>query len=133
MSTSASRDVETIGRAWVDAFNRRDADGLIALSSSDIEWHPTLLVGSRRVYRGHDGLRRWIADLQDAVIQHSLALRSVHRLDGRFALVADIYIEGDLQGNGALVGRLGADGTIVEGRAYLTDAALLRQLGVIEG
>jgi len=48
---------DRIGREFVDAFNRRDADGLVALSHPDIEFRPTMLAGSKRVYKGHEGLR----------------------------------------------------------------------------
>lgn len=55
--------MDEIGRDFTDAFNRRDADGLVALADPAIEFCPTELVGSRRAYHGHEGLRQWVADL----------------------------------------------------------------------
>jgi len=131
MSTSAACCPEVVARAFVDAFNRRDADALIAVSDPDIEWQPSVLVGSRRTYRGHEGLRRWVEDLRGAVIQHRSEVRSVTVLDEhRFAVVCDVFIDGEFATAGAMVARFGGTGTIVEGRGYLTDAAMLRQLGI---
>jgi hypothetical protein len=133
MSTGADSPSLTFGRAWVDAFNSRDADALVALSDPEIDWHPTVLIGSRRTYQGHDGIRRWVEDLLAAAVQHRLVVRSVHSIDERrFAVVVDVYIDEKLATAGALVIRLGEHSTIVEGHNYLADSKMPRQLGIIE-
>jgi hypothetical protein len=133
MSTGVDGPLVTLGRDWVDAFNRRDAEALVALSDPDVDWHPTVLVGSRRTYRGHDGIRRWVEDLLAAAVQHRLVVRSVHSIDERrFAVVVDVYIDDKLATPGALVIRLGEHSTIVEGHNYLADAEMPRQLGITE-
>ena len=50
-----SSPLETV-TAWLDAVNRGDAEGTIALSAPDIA-----LVGPRGTARGHDALRGWLA------------------------------------------------------------------------
>jgi hypothetical protein len=50
-------------RQWARAVNERDRDTLVELSQRDITLHP-LQVGLSGHYVGHDGLRRWIDDMQ---------------------------------------------------------------------
>ena len=53
---------EDVGRSFIDAFNRRDADGIVALCHPEIDFSPTGIAtgGRRRAYRGHDGMRELI-------------------------------------------------------------------------
>lgn len=52
-------------RRGLEAFNSRDVDAAIALCDPNIELHSALSeIGG--VYRGHDGLRRYFRDLEDA-------------------------------------------------------------------
>jgi ketosteroid isomerase-like protein len=64
----SQENVEAFKRA-VDAFARRDMDAVVAEYDPEIEWYPGmagLLAGETMVYRGHDGLRQILADLNDA-------------------------------------------------------------------
>jgi SnoaL-like domain len=54
---------ESLGRRFAEAFNRRDADGLVAVSHPQIEFYPTGAGGTGRSYRGHEGLRAWVKEL----------------------------------------------------------------------
>jgi ketosteroid isomerase-like protein len=51
----------------VDAVNNRDITSLVELTDPDVEWH-TFLAELREEgpYRGHDGLRQWLSDVDDA-------------------------------------------------------------------
>jgi hypothetical protein len=130
MSTSCA---ETVGLAFVDAFNRRDADALVATCDPAVEWHPTVLVGGRRVYRGHEGIRRWIVDLAASAVQHQSTVLSVRILGvGRFVVFADLDTGDGGTTPAAMVARLGDGGLIAEARGYLSDESLLEQLGALE-
>jgi ketosteroid isomerase-like protein len=66
-------------RRSIDAFNRRDLDAFLALMDADVE------VGSRQVaiegaYHGHDGLRRWWADLFDAFPDYTVEVEELRDL-----------------------------------------------------
>ena len=50
----------------IDAVTSMDADRLVELTTPDVEWHSFFALGPGRVYRGHDELRRYAADLADA-------------------------------------------------------------------
>ena len=52
-----------IGRRWVDAITRRDADALVEITDPEIAFYPTTVLRRRDLYSGHDGLRQWIADI----------------------------------------------------------------------
>jgi hypothetical protein len=125
--------METIGRLFVEAFNRRDAPGLVALSDPAIEFCPTELVGSRRAYHGHDGLRQWVADLRESPIQHQVRVREVRTLDEkRFLLLSEVVLgDGELISPSAMLAHIDERGAIVKAHAYLTDEQMLAQLDAI--
>lgn len=123
---------EVIAQQFIDAFNRRDADGLIALADPAIDFRPTLLVGSRRVYRGHDGLRRWVEELRAASIQHTGRIREVRLLDERrFLILSEVLVDGEFVSKSAMLAERNPRGEVVEARAYLTDEELLTHIGVV--
>ena len=49
-----------------EAFNRRDMDGFVALMDEDVEV-VSRLAAMEGGYRGHDGVRRWWANLLDVI------------------------------------------------------------------
>ncbi len=57
-------NVEVVQR-WVDAYNRRDIDGLIALTDPDAELR-TRFVAIESVFRGHEGIRAYFEGLDEA-------------------------------------------------------------------
>jgi ketosteroid isomerase-like protein len=54
-----------IVRAAYDAFNARDVDGLLRLSSEDCEWQPLRAQLEGIVYRGHKGVRQFVSDMDE--------------------------------------------------------------------
>ena len=70
--TARSRNIENISGS-VEAFNRRDPEAYIAYVREDYEWRPFLLAGVEGgVYRGHEGVRQWFANLDEAFESFSL-------------------------------------------------------------
>jgi ketosteroid isomerase-like protein len=55
-------NVELVARAFT-AFNRRDVDELLTLCDPDIQWVPMRPSLKGRIYRGHDGVREALADV----------------------------------------------------------------------
>jgi hypothetical protein len=124
--------MQAIGQRFIDAFNRRDADALVALADPEIEFHPTSLVGARRTYHGHEGLRSWMAQLCASQAEHQVRVREVRALDeSRFVILTEVLLDGELISPSAMLARLDGEGRIVEAQAYLTDEQLLRQVGVV--
>ena len=55
-----------VHRRTVEAFNARDIEAWIGFSDPEIELHSAVTVPGGAVYRGHEGVRRWHRDLEDA-------------------------------------------------------------------
>ena len=49
-----------------EAFNSRDVEAYVALCDPQIELHSAVTVPGGGFYSGHDGVRRWFRDLEDA-------------------------------------------------------------------
>lgn len=121
--------IEAIGRQFVDAFNRREFEDLIALCDPEVEFHPTSLVGERRRYDGHEGMRRWVAQLGESQIEHRVRVREVRPTEDGFLLLSEVLLGDELVSPSAMLARLSDDGLIVEARAFLTDEETLKQVG----
>lgn len=129
--TKEELPVDELAERFVDAFNRRDADGLVALAHPQVEFVPTILVGQRAVYQGHDGMRRWVADLVASGAVHQVRVREVRQLaNDRIALLTEVLIEGDVTSPSAMVAVL-REGLIVHAKAYLSDERTLIRVGVL--
>lgn len=95
----SAQDVERHRRIY-RAINGRDVDALIALCDPNIEVRSTFAAVSGASYRGHDGVRRWQRDLEEAW--------------GSFHVEPEVYFDlgektlclGELRGRG---GQSGAD------------------------
>ena len=58
-------DLDTV-RAGFAAFNRGDYDSWVAAFDEDAEVHDLAETPDTAVFRGHDGVRAWLAKLQEA-------------------------------------------------------------------
>ena len=58
----SERNIE-LYRQGIEAFNRRDLDGFLALADPDVVGNSRVLAIEGESYRGHDGTRKWWKDL----------------------------------------------------------------------
>ena len=64
----SQENVEIVRRVS-DAYNRRDVGAMLDELHPEIEWHPWLQIqfgGEATVYRGHQGVRKGIRELEEA-------------------------------------------------------------------
>jgi len=61
-----SRDNVELHRQHLEEFNERDIAALIAHSDPHVEIYSTFAAVGGAVYHGHDGMRNWLADLDEA-------------------------------------------------------------------
>jgi ketosteroid isomerase-like protein len=61
----ASAHVELV-LAAIDAYNRRDVEALSASMVPDVELRPPVMALSGRAYRGHAGVGKWLADVEES-------------------------------------------------------------------
>jgi steroid delta-isomerase-like uncharacterized protein len=60
----SQENVELV-RRFLDAFNARDINVLVSLSAEDCEWRPFRAQLEGIVYRGHEGLRQFLRDMDE--------------------------------------------------------------------
>lgn len=122
---------ERIAHAFVDAYNRRDPERWVALFHPEAEFHPTLLIGSRSVYRGHEGVRRYLDELGHGHMEQQARVREIRRVAAdRFVLLTDVLDQGKVVSPAAVLLRL-EDDKIIAATAYLSDDETLISLGLI--
>ena len=66
---AATTESIAVVRAIYDAFERRDVEAALAYIAPDIEWLPAgtaELTGRTEPYRGHDGVRQYVAEVDEA-------------------------------------------------------------------
>lgn len=61
----AQKNVELL-RAWIDAFNRRDHDGIARLNHPSVEWQTSTEDPDATIHRGREAVRRYIEGYLDA-------------------------------------------------------------------
>src|SRR5260370_41432041 len=59
------RDIELVRRI-IDAYNARDVEAYIAYCNPSVEFHSAFASVGGAVYHGHDGVRKFFRDMQDA-------------------------------------------------------------------
>ena len=130
MTEGGGSAFDVLARAFGDAYNRRDADGLAALCEPDVEFHPSLMVGRRATYLGHAGIRRWVEELAQAPIQARGRVTEVRPLgERRFMVIADMLEDGKLLLAISWAVRVGESGLIAEAYGHLgvaDDAQIVR-------
>ena len=131
----SSRDAEALAlcQEAMEAFNARDLDKMLAGFDPEVEWYP-LRSETEGAFRGHDGVRRWIAET-DELFEHSYAYIDEASWQGDDSVLATGRI--DLQGksSGAPIElpvtwlfRL-RDEKVHWARAFTDRAAALAELG----
>ncbi len=89
MDSAACR---TVLRA-IDAYNRRDLDALLAQMHPEIELTPPLTALAGNVYRGHDGVAEWLADLDDTFERTRIEPVEVEDLGGLVLALTTFSVE----------------------------------------
>jgi ketosteroid isomerase-like protein len=89
--------------AAVDAFARRDAETMISLGVREDAEFQTLIAsvegGEAGIYRGHDGLRRWMRELDETMEDLGGEVTEVHDLgDGRYLVAGRFFGKGKESG-----------------------------------
>ena len=83
---------QTVLRA-IDAYNRRDLDALLAEMHPEIELQPPLTALAGNVYRGHDGVAAWLADLDETFVRTRIDPLEVEDLGGLVLALTNFSVE----------------------------------------
>lgn len=130
-SSSVQDAFTTLAHGFVEAFNDRDADALVALAHPRIVFRPTTLIGRRRTYHGHAGLRRWVTELTATRVDFELRIREIRPLrPAGFLVLSTVRVGDELITDAAMIASL-HQGKIIEAHGYLSDEETLTRLGLI--
>lgn len=93
----SQENVET-ARRIAEKFNARDNDGLLELLDPDVEWVPIMAALEGRVYRGHEGVLRWLDDLESDWDEFQTRPDEFHDLGDRVLALGSWYARGRASG-----------------------------------
>ena len=97
----SQENVEAFQRG-LEAGNRGDVEALLEELDPAVEWHSALhalLGGEQTVFRGHDGVREMIRDLNEAFGEFQLEMPEIRDLGDRLVAIGHIRARG--KGSGA--------------------------------
>ena len=118
-------------RQWARAVNERDRDALVALSHPDIDCYPLQIATVSGLYQGHDGLRRWIDDMEASDTGHNVRATGIRTLpDGRVALFGVLLVEGKEISPYSLIATI-RDDKVIGMRSYLSDEETMEHLKLL--
>ena len=89
-------NAERVRRAH-DCFRRGDADGLAGLCTPDVEFTSFVAEMEGRVYRGPQGIRDWLANVEETFDAFSSEVAAIEELGDRWVL-AEILIRATVGG-----------------------------------
>jgi ketosteroid isomerase-like protein len=97
---TSQETVEAFKRA-IEAYNRRDIDAFLEAIDSEVEWHgalQALLESEVTVYRGHEGVRQWVRDIDEALADIRLELPEIRDLGDRIVAIGWLRARGQASG-----------------------------------
>jgi ketosteroid isomerase-like protein len=92
--------VEAFRRA-IEAYNRRDIDAFLEAIDPEVELQgalQALLEGEAKVYRGHEGVRQWVRDIDEALAGIRLELPEIRDLGDRIVAIGRLHARGQASG-----------------------------------
>ena len=96
----SQENVEAFKRG-IEAYNRRDVEALLEVHDPDVEWHPVLQVllgGEATVYRGHDGIREFVRDLDEAFAEAHIEVSEIRDMGDRLVAIGRLHARGKASG-----------------------------------
>jgi ketosteroid isomerase-like protein len=128
----AAKDLEAVRRG-IDAYNRGDVEGMLETTSEDVVMVPMRALLEGGEYHGHDGVRRFMADMDEDWVERGVEVDEIRELEDSW-LVLGVF---------RAVGRSGTEvrfpvawhsvmrgGKLVRMTAYSDQDAALRELGL---
>jgi len=118
-------------RGGIEAFNRRDVDGMLAPLRSDVQLEPLRAVLEGNVYRGHQGLRDWVRDMADDWKDFEVRVDDLYEV-GEDHVLVEARVHARARGSGVVMDASGAwlcdvrDGKVARVRFYTDRESALK-------
>ncbi len=96
----SEENVEVVRRA-ISAYNRRDIDGFLKQFDPAVEWRALTQVmfgGEAAVYRGHEGIRKFMRDVDDAFAEAQVEYLDARDLGQRIVVIGHLRARGKASG-----------------------------------
>jgi ketosteroid isomerase-like protein len=88
-------------RRMVQAYNRRDVESFLEGFDPSLEWRPLTQVmfgGEARVYRGHDGVRQFLREVDEAFADIQIERAEIRDLGERIVVSGHLRARGRVSG-----------------------------------
>jgi ketosteroid isomerase-like protein len=88
-----AQDLEAVRRG-IDAYNRGDVEGMLETTDEDVVMVPmrSLLEGGE--YRGHEGVRRFMADMEEDWSEREIEVEEIRELDDSYLVLGSFHATG---------------------------------------
>jgi ketosteroid isomerase-like protein len=132
----SQENVEVVRRAF-DAFDRRDVDGLVDLTTAHVEWFPAMPgIVAGDSFRGRVGVEQYFEGLAETWVEYRSTVEALRDLGDRVLALG--RLEG--RGRGSFAPVTSPQGTVFEFcgtkisrfRTYLDHAEALKAVGLEE-
>jgi len=126
-----------LAKRVIDAFNRRDVDGIFECVNPDVEWFPAMSVTFGGGLRGREGIESYVREVGDTWEEYRVVVQDLRDIADERVLALS-RIEGRGAGSGGLVdAQMGQvfdfrDGRIARVRTYLDHSKALEAVGLEE-
>ena len=119
-----------LAHGYVDAYNHRDLEAMLALQDESVVSYPARLFGNRG-HTGHAGVRAWWEAMVASGRWYEVVVSEIRQPGpDRVAILGEIRDHGEVLSPWGVLVRV-RNGLIVESRSYLSDGDLLDKLGLI--
>jgi ketosteroid isomerase-like protein len=134
-----SQENVEVGRRMLQAFNDGDIEAIVAECDPAVEWEEQSIPGVERLYRGHEGVRRWgaaVLGVREELGPLQGRLEGVKETDDM--VIASVCFEGEGRSSGARVPMhvhmvaTFRDRKVVRRQVFLTLAEALEAAGLSE-
>jgi ketosteroid isomerase-like protein len=126
-------------RRGLEAGNRGDVETLLEVLDPEVAWHSALhalLVGEATAFRGHDGVREMLGDLNEAFGEIQIEISEIRDLGDRLVAIGRTRARGEASGADVEtpIGFVTdfKDGTAISIRGYLDPKEALEAAGLSE-
>jgi ketosteroid isomerase-like protein len=127
----AAADAMRVAERYVEAYNARDLDTMLAVMDENIVSFPAPLFG-HRPHVGHEGVRAWWAKMIASEMSLEVVVNEVRLVESdRVAVIGEVRSDGARLSPWAVFVRI-RNGLIIESRSYLSDTETLDGHGLLE-